>query len=68
VSGRAPARKTERLDTQLLKRSFLGWLRGARDHCMIVAIPATKHEDAKRPNREHEILVGEQSWSGCEES
>ena len=28
--------KTDRLDTELLKRSFLGWLRGERDHCKIV--------------------------------
>src|SRR6266496_2501523 len=53
--------KTERLDTELLKRSFLGWLRGERDHCKMVAIPTTQDEDAKRPNREHESLVGEQS-------
>jgi len=25
--------KTDRLDTELLKRSFLGWLRGERNHC-----------------------------------
>src|SRR3989449_7594405 len=25
--------KTDRLDTELLKRAFLGWLRGERDHC-----------------------------------
>jgi len=53
--------KTDRLDTELLKRSFLGWLRGERDHCKMVAIPTTQDEDAKRPNREHESLVGEQS-------
>src|SRR5216684_1757685 len=53
--------KTDRLDTELLKRSFLGWLRGERDHCKMVAIPTTKDEDAKRPNREHDSLVGEQS-------
>ena len=29
--------KTDRLDTQLLKRAFLGWLRGERDHCKMVA-------------------------------
>src|SRR3954454_20417471 len=51
--------KTDRLDTELLKRSFLGWLRGERDHCKMVAIPTIKDEDAKRPNREHESLVGE---------
>jgi transposase len=53
--------KTDRLDTELLKRAFLGWLRGERDHCKMVAIPTLKDEDAKRPTREHESLVGEQS-------
>src|ERR1700757_5031505 len=53
--------KTDRLDTDLLKRSFLGWLRGERNHCKMVAIPTIKDEDAKRPHREHESLVGEQS-------
>lgn len=53
--------KTDRLDTELLKRSFLGWLRGERDHCKTVAIPTLEEEDAKRPNRERESLVGEQS-------
>jgi transposase len=53
--------KTDRLDTELLKRSFLGWLRGERDHCKMVAIPTIKDEDAKRPNRERESLVAEQS-------
>src|SRR6202047_1405241 len=53
--------KTDRLDTELLKRAFLGWLRGERDHCKMVAIPTTKDEDAKRPNRERASLVGEQT-------
>src|SRR5450432_764237 len=53
--------KTDRLDTELLKRAFLGWLRGERDHCKMVAIPTIKDEDAKRPTRERESLVGEQS-------
>jgi len=53
--------KTDRLDTELLKRAFLGWLRGARDHCKMVDIPTIKDEDAKRPNRERENLVSEQS-------
>ena len=43
------------------KRAFLGWLRGERDHCKMVAIPTAKDEDAKRPNRERESLVGEQN-------
>ena len=37
---------------RVLKRAFLGWLRGERDHCKMLAIPTTKDEDAKRPNRE----------------
>ncbi len=53
--------KTDRLDTEMLKRAFLGWLRGERDHCKMVAIPTIKDEDAKRPNRERESLVGEQN-------
>jgi transposase len=53
--------KTDRLDTELLKRSFLGWLRGERDHCKMVAIPTLAEEDAKRPSRERENLVGEQT-------
>jgi transposase len=53
--------KTDRLDTELLKRAFLGWLRGERDHCKMVAIPTLAQEDAKRPNRERESLIGEQS-------
>jgi transposase len=53
--------KTDRLDTELLKRTFLGWLRSERDHCKMVAIPTIEDEDAKRPNRERESLVGEQT-------
>jgi transposase len=40
--------KTDRLDSELLKRAFLGWLRGERDHCKMVAIPSIKDEDAGR--------------------
>jgi transposase len=53
--------KTDRLDTALLKRVFLGWLRGEPKHCSMVAIPTLAEEDAKRPNREHESLVGERT-------
>ena len=53
--------KTDRLDTELLKRAFLGWLRGERGHCKMVAIPTVQDEDARRPNRERETLVREQS-------
>ena len=53
--------KTDRLDTELLKRAFLGWLRGEPDHCSMAAIPTLEEEDAKRPNRERESLVGERT-------
>jgi transposase len=53
--------KTDRLDTQQLKRSFLGWLRAERHHCKMCAIPTFAEEDAKRPHRERETLVGEQT-------
>ena len=53
--------KTDRLDTELLKRAFLGWLRGEPDHCSMAAIPTLAQEDAKRPSRERESLVGERT-------
>ena len=49
------------LDTGMLKRAFLGWLRGEPDHCHMAAIPTLEEEDAKRPNRERETLVGERT-------
>jgi transposase len=53
--------KTDRLDTEHLKRAVLGWLRGERDHCKMCAIPTFAEEDAKRPHRERETLIGEQT-------
>ena len=53
--------KTDRLDTELLKRAFLGWLRGEPRHCSMAMIPTPEEEDAKRPNRERENLVGERT-------
>jgi transposase len=53
--------KSDRLDTELLKRGFLGWLRGERGHCKMVAVPTLAEEDAKRPSRERETLVWEAS-------
>jgi transposase len=53
--------KTDRLDTGLLKRVFIGWLRGEPDHCHMAAIPTLEDEDAKRPNREREGLVRERT-------
>ena len=53
--------KTDRLDTELLMRAFLGWLRGEKRHCSMVAIPTLEEEDARRPNRERGNLVTEQT-------
>jgi transposase len=53
--------KTDRLDTEMLKRGFLGWLRGERGHCSMSRVPTIAEEDAKRPNRERECLVGERT-------
>src|SRR5499427_4486362 len=53
--------KTDRLDTELLKRAFLGWLRGERGHCSMARVPTIDEEDAKRPNRERECLVKERT-------
>jgi transposase len=53
--------KTDRLDAGMLMRAFLGWLRGEPKHCSMAAIPTTAEEDARRPNREHQTLVQEQT-------
>jgi transposase len=45
----------------MLMRVFIGWLRGECGHCSMVAIPTIDQEDAKRPNRERENLVGEKT-------
>jgi transposase len=42
-------------------RAFLGWLRGEPEHCRMTAIPTLAEEDVRRPNREHEHLMGERT-------
>jgi transposase len=61
VSREQRRAKTDRLDIGLLKRSFLGWLRGEKKHCTMTAIPTLEEEDAKRPTREREQLVGKRT-------
>jgi transposase len=51
--------KSDRLDLGLLKRSFLGWLRGEKRHCSMAAVPTREAEDGKRPLRERDRLVGD---------
>jgi transposase len=53
--------KTDRLDTAMLLRVFMGWLRGEPGHCGMVAVPTIDEEDARRPHRERESLVGERT-------
>jgi transposase len=39
VSREQRRAKTDRLDTEMLMRALLGWLRGEPGHCRMVAIP-----------------------------
>ena len=57
VSREARRAKTDRLDTSMLLRALLGWLRGEPDCCRMVAIPAIADEDSRRPGRERESLI-----------
>jgi transposase len=42
-------------------RVLLGWLRGEPGHCSMAVVPGLDEEDAKRPTRERENLVGERT-------
>ena len=53
--------KTDKIDIGLLKRSFVGWLRGEKGHCRMAGIPTAAEEDARRPSRERNTLVGERT-------
>src|SRR2546425_1047691 len=43
--------KTDRLDTALLMRAVLGWLRGEAKHCSRAAVPAPAEGEGPRCNR-----------------
>src|SRR5215470_15924551 len=49
--------KTDRIDTAMLRRGFLGWLRGEPGHCSMAIVPTVEEEDAKHPHRERETLI-----------
>jgi transposase len=49
--------KTDRIDTAILQRGFLGWLRGERGHCSMAVVPSVEEENGKCPHRERESLV-----------
>src|SRR5260370_22470661 len=45
----------------MLKRGFLGWLRGERGHCTVAIVPTMEEEYTQRPKHEREGLVHEQT-------
>ncbi len=51
--------KTDRLDTALLKRAFLGGLRGEPDHCQMIAIPNLDRR------RRAAAAGGKRVWPAC---
>src|SRR5216684_6816047 len=51
--------KTDRIDLDMLLRTFLAWLRGEPRVCSMVRIPGEAEEEMRRPGRERERLVGE---------
>jgi transposase len=61
VSREKKRAKTDRLDAAMLRRVFLGWLRGESGHCSMVAVPTIEMEDARCPGRERASLVGERT-------
>jgi transposase len=59
VERRGRRVKTDRLDLDMLLRTLLAWLRGEPRVCSMVRVPAPAEEDARRPGREREALIGE---------
>src|SRR3974377_590264 len=53
--------KTDRLDTELLKRAFLGWLRDESAHCSMAAVPTIEEKEARRTKRARGGFVGERA-------
>lgn len=59
VDRRNRRAKTDRIDLDMLLRTFLAWLRGEPRVCSMVRIPSAAEEDLRRPGRERERLVRE---------
>jgi transposase len=59
VERRSRRAKTDRIDLDMLLRTFLAWLRGEPNVCSVVRIPTEAEEDMRRPGRERERLVRE---------
>ena len=61
VDRRARRAKSDGVDVDKLVRTLARFVRGELDACRIVAVPSEAEEDAKRPHREFERLVKEQT-------
>ena len=59
VNRRARRAKTDRLDAQSILRVLMAHHRGEPQVCSMVRVPTPEEEDAKRPHRERERLIGE---------
>src|SRR3546814_5643068 len=59
VPRRRRRAKTDRIDLDMLLRSFLAWLRGEPRVCSMVRVPSAAEEEKRRPCRERERLVAE---------
>jgi transposase len=59
VPRRGRRAKTDRIDLDMLLRTFLAWLRGEPRVCTMAPIPSESEEDLRRPSRERERLVSE---------
>jgi transposase len=61
VDRRARRAKSDGVDVDKLVRTLARLLRGELDACRVVEVPSEAEEDAKRPHREYERLVREQT-------
>jgi transposase len=61
VPRRARRAKTDRIDLETLKRTFLEYLRGEPRACSMVHVPSVEEEDRKRCTRERERLKQERT-------
>lgn len=59
VDRRGRRAKTDRIDLDMLLRTFLAWLRGEPRVCSMARIPSEVEEDLRRPGRERERLICE---------
>ena len=61
VNRRARRVKTDRIDVLALLRALIAIDRGERHVCAVVRVPSIEEEDARRPHRERQRLIGERT-------